>query len=678
MPAQSESQRRLMGAVLATKRGQNKHPSAKIKSISKGISTSAARDFAKKAGVPDAAFGLWLMTHDLGFRFDECKTAGDRQLQQLVKLSVDRTDRLIKEAAGHKLLIKAACKLVKRAGITKLAFLDGAQTGGSATKPAGGGFRADPRPNRNVAPPTSPDTMQTRDPARVTPQQPPRPDTSREQAAARNSSQLGAGAAAVGRRIGGTAGAVLGANYGQPSTMSGIGSQIKAVGQRAANTAGAVAGANYQKKPDNIGYINGMPINYSKGESYSKLMDPNRNTPEALGQRAAQLNVPMASGAAGSAGATGDTDGVGTPGKWTDPFGPEATAWRQRSDARAEQMAKLTPEERRTSGLLNYIPGGVRPEVTRVASGLSPTGVPLDSQASGYHQQPANLATAAPAAPTPATQLAKQVPNPVYGVTDSARQSAILRRLAPPPAPAAAAAPAATKPPAATQPMAKASSDDALLKAATGVVPTRLINRFIPVDARRNELTSDEEQQITKGKSQWLPKIIQTDAISIPSMMASPAKQSLIHALLGGAGGAAAGGFAGSFLGGHTGLGAAIGGAGLGGLMGLRKYLKQFHRNEHLEEIMRRLPVGATKRDLEGEEMVARGVEDRFGGKLGNDQMPCGPGNMPLAAGSGATGTITNIPSGTAVPDTAFEQASPASGMGNSSGIGTVATNPVT
>lgn len=48
MPAKSEAQRRLFGAILSYKRGQMKNPSKKIRKIAKGISESDASDFAKK------------------------------------------------------------------------------------------------------------------------------------------------------------------------------------------------------------------------------------------------------------------------------------------------------------------------------------------------------------------------------------------------------------------------------------------------------------------------------------------------------------------------------------------------------------------------------------------------------------------------------------------------------
>lgn len=46
MPAQSETQRRLFGAVLAAKRGEAKAPSTKIKTIADQVTQSQAKDFA--------------------------------------------------------------------------------------------------------------------------------------------------------------------------------------------------------------------------------------------------------------------------------------------------------------------------------------------------------------------------------------------------------------------------------------------------------------------------------------------------------------------------------------------------------------------------------------------------------------------------------------------------------
>lgn len=48
MPAKSEKQRRLMGAALAYKRGENKHPSEKIKEVAQHMTETELEDFASK------------------------------------------------------------------------------------------------------------------------------------------------------------------------------------------------------------------------------------------------------------------------------------------------------------------------------------------------------------------------------------------------------------------------------------------------------------------------------------------------------------------------------------------------------------------------------------------------------------------------------------------------------
>lgn len=48
MPAKSEKQRRLMGAALAYKRGENNHPSSEVKQVAESMSEQQLADMAKK------------------------------------------------------------------------------------------------------------------------------------------------------------------------------------------------------------------------------------------------------------------------------------------------------------------------------------------------------------------------------------------------------------------------------------------------------------------------------------------------------------------------------------------------------------------------------------------------------------------------------------------------------
>lgn len=52
MPAKTEKQRRLMGAALAYKRGENEHPSAKVKEVAKGMTEKQLEEFASKPKSP--------------------------------------------------------------------------------------------------------------------------------------------------------------------------------------------------------------------------------------------------------------------------------------------------------------------------------------------------------------------------------------------------------------------------------------------------------------------------------------------------------------------------------------------------------------------------------------------------------------------------------------------------
>lgn len=48
MPAKSEKQQRLMGAALAYKRGENKHPSNEVKQVADSMTETELAEMAKK------------------------------------------------------------------------------------------------------------------------------------------------------------------------------------------------------------------------------------------------------------------------------------------------------------------------------------------------------------------------------------------------------------------------------------------------------------------------------------------------------------------------------------------------------------------------------------------------------------------------------------------------------
>lgn len=119
------------------------------------------------------------------------------------------------------------------------------------------------------------------------------------------------------------------------------------------------------------------------------------------------------------------------------------------------------------------------------------------------------------------------------------------------------------------------------------------VQRYLPI-AERRPLTLQEKDEVRKGLSRWWPKIGAGYSTSIPQMLASPIKNSL---LVGGFGGSAAGLLA---MAERTSvkrfgaIGALIGAS----LCGIGNYIRRKRQNEIMIDLMQRLPEGATKRDL--------------------------------------------------------------------------------
>jgi hypothetical protein len=90
--------------------------------------------------------------------------------------------------------------------------------------------------------------------------------------------------------------------------------------------------------------------------------------------------------------------------------------------------------------------------------------------------------------------------------------------------------------------------------------------------------------------------------------MYSPLMPTLTMGALGGAGGSLLGKAIGKASGNED-LGTMIGGLGGGGLAALIAYLKRNQENANVEEIMRRLPRGATLRDYEADPLVQKDMD---------------------------------------------------------------------
>jgi hypothetical protein len=124
-------------------------------------------------------------------------------------------------------------------------------------------------------------------------------------------------------------------------------------------------------------------------------------------------------------------------------------------------------------------------------------------------------------------------------------------------------------------------------------IPTQGIQRYLPIAPKR-PLTEAEQQEIRKGLNRWWPKIGAGYITPIPQLLASPFKSSL---LTGGLGGSLTSLFAltEKKMLPHLGvLGLLIG----GGLCGIGNYIWRERENENIIDLMHRLPVSATKRDM--------------------------------------------------------------------------------
>ena len=158
-------------------------------------------------------------------------------------------------------------------------------------------------------------------------------------------------------------------------------------------------------------------------------------------------------------------------------------------------------------------------------------------------------------------------------------------------------------------------------KKASGAFPSRLVSKIVPMEERRDNLEPEEEHEVSEGKEQWHAPIFQHEDTPIASLMASPAKHGLLTGIAGAIGG-------GTVVGGLTyalakhynilnperlAIRGALHGALAGGVaFDAFGHHHQTEENAHLEESIRRLPPGSTKRDLDNENMLTKSLHDKF------------------------------------------------------------------
>jgi hypothetical protein len=121
----------------------------------------------------------------------------------------------------------------------------------------------------------------------------------------------------------------------------------------------------------------------------------------------------------------------------------------------------------------------------------------------------------------------------------------------------------------------------------------------------RRELSEEETKAVEKRKGALLPTLFPNYSDSPAAKMYSPLMPALAMGALGGGAGALAGAGIGKAKGNQE-VGALLGGLGAGGVAALIAYFKRKQENSNIEEIMRRLPRGATLRDYEADPLIQK------------------------------------------------------------------------
>lgn len=119
------------------------------------------------------------------------------------------------------------------------------------------------------------------------------------------------------------------------------------------------------------------------------------------------------------------------------------------------------------------------------------------------------------------------------------------------------------------------------------------MQQFMPLVARRHNFSPDEQRDIQDGQSQWFPRLFKSLADSPAVDMMSPGRA----ALMAGLGGGSLVGL-GLHAAGVSPKGVAGGALGSGALAALAAHFATRAHNNTVEETMRRIPEGGTRRDV--------------------------------------------------------------------------------
>lgn len=148
-------------------------------------------------------------------------------------------------------------------------------------------------------------------------------------------------------------------------------------------------------------------------------------------------------------------------------------------------------------------------------------------------------------------------------------------------------------------------------------MPAVALQNYMPLNEAR-EFSPEENRAISTGENQWISRVAPGYRTPLPALLSSPSKGFALSTTAGGAAGAVGGIIAASAkLSGGATWGRALawmggiagGGILLGALSGVGLYFARRQRNDDVIEMMRRLPPGATRRDMLADPVVQRDLD---------------------------------------------------------------------
>lgn len=127
-------------------------------------------------------------------------------------------------------------------------------------------------------------------------------------------------------------------------------------------------------------------------------------------------------------------------------------------------------------------------------------------------------------------------------------------------------------------------------------IPQMGVQSYLPTGEKRDSFSPEEQKDINRGLSQWWPALFASYGTPVWALLANPAKSAFVSSLFGA-------GIVGTIAAvkGRFGVGAGLLTAGVGLVAGTLSYYTRRQQNDNVLDLMKRLPPGATKRDMESD-----------------------------------------------------------------------------